>query len=113
MAVAASFVVLFMCLFAYVGPFLSPYAPDQVNLRERFSKPSIVMSGTGQQATYGLEAIQTASEEKPLKFGHPLGTDDLGRDTMTRAMYGGRVSLAIGFLVSMISVSMGVTLGSI
>ena len=95
----------------------APYSPDQVNLRERFAKPSVVMvQGTPQAQVphlYNLDAVSGASAERPLRFGHPLGTDDLGRDTMTRAMYGGRVSLAIGFLVSLISVSMGVTLGSI
>jgi len=113
MAVAGTFVVLFMCAFAYIGPFITPYAPDQVNLRERFAKPSLIMAGTGSQAVYNLEAVQTASDEKPLKFGHPLGTDDLGRDTMTRAMYGGRVSLAIGFIVSILSILFGATFGAI
>src|SRR5207249_7102630 len=39
--------------------------------------------------------------------------DDLGRDTMTRAMYGGRVSLAIGFIVSLLSILFGATFGAI
>src|SRR5687767_10016248 len=100
MAVFGIFVVVFMTSFAFLGPFLTPYQPDQVNLRERFAKPSVVMidrAGTT-PAMYNLEAVQNASAERPLKFGHPLGTDDLGRDTMTRAMFGGRVSLGIGFV---------------
>ena len=115
LAVIGLAVITFMLLFAYVGPFLTPYSPDQVNLRERFAKPSVMMvQGTaGQPHLYNVDAITGATAERPVKFGHPLGTDDLGRDTMTRAMYGGRVSLAIGFLVSLISVSMGVTLGSL
>jgi peptide/nickel transport system permease protein len=115
LAVVGVFVVGFMISFAFIGPFLSPYSPDQVNLRERFARPSIVMvqGGGGVPHLYNLDAIQGATAERPLKFGHPLGTDDLGRDTMTRAMYGGRVSLGIGFLVAIISVSMGVTAGAI
>jgi peptide/nickel transport system permease protein len=117
LAVFGLCVISFMLFFAYLGPFLTPYSPDQVNLRERFAKPSVVMVQGSPQVQiahlYNLEALQGATAERPLKFGHPLGTDDLGRDTMTRAMYGGRVSLAIGFLVALISVSMGVTLGSI
>ena len=104
-----------MLFFAYVGPFLTPYSPDQVNLRERFAKPSVLMvqGDAARPHLYNLDAVNGATAEHGLKFGHPLGTDDLGRDTMTRAMYGGRVSLAIGFLVSLISVTMGVMLGSL
>jgi peptide/nickel transport system permease protein len=115
LAVVGVGVVAFMIAFAFIGPFITPYSPDQVNLRERFARPSIVMvqGGGGVPHLYNLDAIQGATAERPLKFGHPLGTDDLGRDTMTRAMYGGRVSLGIGFLVAIISVSMGVTAGAI
>ena len=115
LAVAGMGVVTFMLLFAFAGPFLTPYQPDQVNLRERFAKPSLVMvaGGGGQPALYNVDAVNGATEERPLKFGHPLGTDDLGRDTMTRAMFGGRVSLGIGFIVALISVSFGVTLGAV
>src|SRR5688572_13648808 len=115
MAVGGVVVVLLMVSFAFLGPFVTPYQPDQVNLRERFARPSIIMvqGGAGVPHLYNVDAIQGASAERPLKFGHPLGTDDLGRDTMTRAMYGGRVSLGIGFLVSIISVSMGITAGAI
>jgi peptide/nickel transport system permease protein len=107
-------VLMFMLIFAFVGPFLSPYTPDQVNLRERFAKPSLVMvqGGGGQPHLYNMDAVNGATAERPLKFGHPLGTDDLGRDTMTRAMFGGRVSLGIGFIVAIVSVSVGASLGA-
>ena len=42
---------------------------------------------------------------------HPLGTDKNGMDMLTRLMYGGRVSLVIGFLVVLISAVLGVSLG--
>ena len=115
LAVVGLGAISFMLLFAFVGPFVAPYAPDQVNLRERFAKPSFVMvqGSATVPHLYNLDAIDGATAERPLKFGHPLGTDDLGRDTMTRAMYGGRVSLGIGLIVSIISVSMGVTLGAL
>jgi peptide/nickel transport system permease protein len=115
LAVFGGYVIFLMLLFAFVGPFITPFQPDQVNLRERFAKPSIVMiDRAGQEPImYNLDAIQNRSAERPLKFGHPLGTDDLGRDTMTRAMFGGRVSLGIGLIVALISVASGVTLGAI
>ena len=44
---------------------------------------------------------------------HPLGTDKNGMDMLTRLMYGGRVSLTIGFVVVAISAALGVTLGGL
>ena len=44
---------------------------------------------------------------------HPLGTDKNGMDMLTRLMYGGRVSLVIGFVVVLISGALGVLLGGI
>ncbi len=44
---------------------------------------------------------------------HPLGTDKNGMDMMTRLMYGGRVSLVIGFIVVFISAAIGVVLGGL
>lgn len=116
LAVGGLGVVFGMLAFAFAGPFLSPYQPDQVNLRERFAKPSIVMvaAAAGQPHLYNVDAwFRPAEDDRSIKFGHPLGTDDLGRDTMTRAMFGGRVSLGIGLLVAFFSVGFGAAVGAI
>src|SRR5689334_13995344 len=66
MAVAGTIIVFLMLSFAFIGPFLTPYQPDQVNLRERFSKPSVVMlAGAGAQAPalYNMDAINGKTEE--------------------------------------------------
>lgn len=115
-AVAGLCALVFMAGASFGGPFFSPYEPDDVNLRERFFRPSIVMvRGEGRQvpALFNLDAIRGATPERPLTFGHPLGTDDLGRDTLTRAMYGGRVSLSIGVIVSITAIVIGATLGAV
>jgi len=49
----------------------------------------------------------------PTGTCHWMGTDEAGRDTLTRAVYGGRVSLRIGIYVSVISLTLGVILGVI
>jgi peptide/nickel transport system permease protein len=50
---------------------------------------------------------------KPPGPGFPLGTDDLGRDALTRLLYAGRVSLSIGFMVAAIAILLGTTAGMI
>ncbi|MSQ24639.1 MAG: ABC transporter permease [Chloroflexi bacterium] len=110
-AVFGFLVVALLVLYAFAGPLLTPYTPDQVNLRERFAPPSVIMLTTGK--IYNLDAIQQVSAENQFRFGHPLGTDDLGRDTMTRSMFGGRVSLGIGFIVAITSTVMSAFLGAL
>src|SRR5699024_3261329 len=48
---------------------------------------------------------------QPPGPGYPLGTDDVGRDNLTRLLYAGRVSLTIGFLVAIVSLAIGTPLG--
>src|SRR5688572_9506000 len=48
---------------------------------------------------------------RPPGPGYPLGTDDLGRDALTRLLYAGRVSLTIAFLVAAISIVLGTSAG--
>lgn len=63
-----------------------PYDPDDINLRARFESPSLT---------------------------HPFGTDDLGRDVFTRVLYGGRISLLVGVLAMLMSLSIGTIIGGL
>ena len=51
--------------------------------------------------------------QSPFSSGHLLGTDDLGRDVLSRLIHGSRTSLVVGFIVVGIAGSIGVTLGAI
>lgn len=53
----------------------------------------------------------TATFMPPLSPGHILGTDDLGRDYFARLLYAGQVSLGVGFIAAILSLSIGVSLG--
>ncbi len=64
--------------------FLSPYDPERSNLPDKFATPSLA---------------------------HLFGTDALGRDLLTRILYGGRISLGVGLSAVTLSCLIGVTLG--
>jgi peptide/nickel transport system permease protein len=49
----------------------------------------------------------------PPSMRHPLGTDDLGRDLLARMLYGGRISLAVGFAAMTVAVILGVLIGAV
>jgi peptide/nickel transport system permease protein len=50
---------------------------------------------------------------QPPGPGYPLGTDEVGRDNLTRLLYAGQVSLTVGFLVAIVSLAIGAPLGLI
>jgi peptide/nickel transport system permease protein len=63
-----------------------------------------------------IDPLRTDVERQFLPFGaagHPLGTDDIGRDHLARLLYGAQVSLGIATIAAIISVVIGVSLGVI
>lgn len=69
---------------------------------------------------YSYEEIELGGILKPLGYQksadlpvHVLGTDELGRDVLTRIIYGGRVSLYVSFLTVAISLTIGTVLGAV
>jgi peptide/nickel transport system permease protein len=74
-----------LVLVAAVAPFLAPYAPDAIDLVNRREGPTLA---------------------------HWFGTDDLGRDVLSRVLYGGRVSIAIGLLAAVVAAGLGVVVGA-
>ena len=77
--------VLMLIGVAVLAAPLSPYNPTRSNLPQRFQAPSQL---------------------------HPFGTDDLGRDQLTRTLVGGQISLAVGVLAVILSLTVGVLLGA-
>ncbi len=92
LALLAGIVVLAYILAAIFAPYLTPHDPTLGNLRERFLPPAWAPGGD---------------------MTHPLGTDDQGRDMLSRIIYGARVSLAVGLLSVGISVAIGLSLGAV
>ena len=64
-------------------------------------------------ARYGYAALNLSEKFQSPSLAHFLGTDRVGRDIWSRTLYGGRVSLAVGFAAASISTVIGVILGSV
>lgn len=61
---------------------------------------------------HAVDALQMRSKLLPASAGHPLGTDHLGRDVLSRIMVGARTSLAVGLIAVGLGMSVGVALGA-
>lgn len=86
LAVAGAIMILIFAIGAIIIPFISPYAYDKQDITAVLQTPSI---------------------------HHWLGTDVLGRDLMTRLVYGARTSLAVGLFTQFIILAIGVPIGAI
>lgn len=85
-AVAGFIIIALMVVMAIAASRFSPYDPIRISLAERLSPPSTL---------------------------HPFGTDELGRDILSRIMHGARISLRIGVLVILIAGGLGAVIGAI
>jgi peptide/nickel transport system permease protein len=64
-------------------------------------------------APFPFEAIDLGSVRQAPSLRHWMGTDDLGRDVLTRMLYGGRVSILIGLLAAAVGASLGTAVGAV
>jgi peptide/nickel transport system permease protein len=62
---------------------------------------------------YSPDAIDLDSLREPPSFHHPLGTDNKGRDILTRLMYGGRISISVSVFAALLSMGIGLVVGLI
>ena len=86
LAVTGLVVLVALLLFAIVGPYVTGYDEETIDMMNMLAKPG---------------------------NGHTLGTDELGRDILTRLAYGGRVSISVGIFATLMELLIGVLLGSI
>jgi len=86
MAFAGGILVILFALMAALAPFLAPHAPLATNMRNRLQPPCAE---------------------------HLLGTDSLGRDMLSRIVYGARMSLLIAVLAVALSITVGILVGSL
>ena len=86
LAVLGGIVVICLVTFAIFAPLITPYNPNSINVQHILEPPTT---------------------------SHPFGTDDLGRDILSRIIWGSRISLSVGFVAVGISTFIGVILGAI
>jgi peptide/nickel transport system permease protein len=86
LALIGGVVVVVLVLLALLAHWIAPWDPNRPDVRQILDGPS---------------------------KSHPLGTDQLGRDVLSRMLYGARVSLAVGFVSVGIATMIGIVLGSL
>jgi peptide/nickel transport system permease protein len=62
---------------------------------------------------YDPETSDMSSRLQPPSLQHPMGTDQLGRDMLTRVLYGGRISIVVALMVVVITLLVGIPVGAI
>jgi len=110
-AVAGVIFIIGILLAATFAPFLSPYGFAQQNTLNNRAKPFTGYDITEEYAEENCHWYNT-----PLEWGCTTfiaGSDALGRDLWSRMVYGTRVSLAVAFVASGVSVIIGLTYGTI
>jgi peptide/nickel transport system permease protein len=90
LALAGGAFVLLLVTMAAAAPLLAPHDPVRQSLRGRLAPPTL-----------------SAADGK----AHPLGTDHLGRDVLSRLVFGARVSLIVGFAAVVVGGAVGAALG--
>ncbi len=90
-ALVGLYIVIVLISCALFAPILAPYDPLIQNLDERLISPAWTVNGS---------------------MAHVLGTDDFGRDLLSRVIYGARISLMIGVISVSISLVFGLMMGA-
>jgi len=89
-AIAGALILLIVIAAAVAAPYVAPHDPMRQSLLRRFTPPVWLQGGNP---------------------SYPLGTDQVGRDILSRIIYGARVSLVVGLAAVAVSLVVGVTLG--
>ena len=95
-SVAGGIVIILFFLVALAAPIVAPHNPIQRQSGKGFLPPAWVEKGPN---------------GKTGDWAHPLGTDTLGRDVLSRVIYGARVSMVVGIIPTVIVLLLGTTIG--
>ena len=118
LSVVGLIMIVALFLFCFLGPvFYDSWGEIEVDYTPmvEYSTKKLEYVKDGQTITvYQVtEKIEKSNALAPMSAKHPLGTDKMGYDVLARLMYGGRISLIIGFISVFIITLLGVILGGI
>lgn len=126
LSIVGLIMLVFLFVFSFLGPLFSPYGEVQATTEYKLVESVIyhqisVMEedpDTGELVEVIYDFYEVFPQIKvysltPPSWKHLLGTDQLGFDIVTRLMYGGRVSLMLGFIVIFSEMILGTFLGSL
>jgi peptide/nickel transport system permease protein len=90
-------------------------------LRHRLALPGMMVivllavtaAGADWLAPYPWDIPSVGAIRESPSGAHPFGTDQLGRDQLSRLMHGGKASLSVGLVATLVAVALGATLGAI
>lgn len=114
-AVACMFILLAIILLAYLAPVIAPYDPYEQNVA--FGNLPIKIPGVHIHGFDGYIKLNGIWFDKYESAGVPegtcflFGTDEFGRDLLSRALYGMRISLTIAFLAAFLDLTIGLVYG--
>jgi peptide/nickel transport system permease protein len=90
LALGSAVILAIIFVAAAAAPIVAPYDPNKTDLQlARFGEPA------------------------PPSLAHPMGSDNVGRDQLSRIIYGARVSLVVGFLATGVAIIVGTVFGAI
>ncbi len=95
MAIVGMVIISLFALIALFAPVLAPHSPLQINDGKSYLPPAWVKSYNG-----------TAGE-----VAFPLGTDTIGRDVLSRVIYGARISMVVGLIPVVVILTLGTLIG--
>lgn len=109
-------IIVFMLMMAVFAPLIAPHDPRTQNLQEANLPPigfSTTVEETSPEYTNGSVTMTDETVTYSATWEHPLGTDALGRDMLSRVIYGARTSLLVGILGVVIAMLTGIPVGLI
>ena len=118
LSVVGLVILVALFLFCFLGPvFYNQWGETEVDNSPIVEYTSKTIEYQKDGKTYTVyqvtEKIEKENALAPISSSHPLGTDETGYDVLARLMYGGRISLIIGFISVFIITVLGVIMGGI
>ena len=119
LSIVGLILIIVLFLFSFIGPLFSPYGQAEQDLSTVYIETTKAVDVTDKDGNGLYTIYETVTTKRDMNIladpsgKHWLGTDAQSYDVLTRLMYGGRISLTIGFVVVILETIIGVLLGGL